>query len=332
MRLSKTERLCNRRELLTAFAAITVANRSWLSPIVAASQDAWRTSPVLRWAPPAQQTPITIDVPETYFSTPAIPPDQDAIIRLPKRPRRPGADLRIVGGRHVRLIGGQTMGRLQWADGTGSIFVEGLAIDLTATPNRDAIVVAGARDASPDVYLQSVLVTGVQGTFAGTHADVFQPYGAIGHLRVHCFTADTNYQGFFIRPEHPIKSATFSHVNMKFNALGAPESNTFLFWSRNLRESPARGDAHYPVEYGPQVYAEANAKMPGRAAAFPPPGFRLPGRDEREFDGIAAADGSVTWPLSSGIVGQVLLGSPPSGDFVRLADVGVNYRSPGYSE
>ncbi len=285
----------------------------------------------MRWAPPQQVAPNRIPVPLNYFSTPEFRPDQDVELVLPPVPRRAGADLRVNGGRHVRIIGGHIRGRLQWTGGTGSLFVEGLRIDLTETPNRDAIVVSGAQGASPDVFLQNILVTGVQGAFKSTHADIFQPYGAVGHLRVHNFTGDTNYQGFFIRPEYPIKSATFSHVNLKFNRLGQPDGNTFLLWCRNMAGSPALGDPFFPVTYGPGVYAEANDRTPGHAAAFPPPGFLVPGPGGMNFSGITDLSGSVRWPPISGISGKVRLGPPPDGDFIDGHKVGLGYRSPGYA-
>ena len=291
-----------------------------------------RTAPKLRWPPPAQNDARIVEISSGFFSSPEFGEEEDVVVKLPGIAMRDGADVQINGGRHVRIIGGHMRGRLMWRNGSGSLFVEGVLIDLNTVPNRDAITVSGASSSPPDIYLQNIIVTGVQGTFAGVHADVFQAYGPIGRLRVHSMTADSNYQGFFIRPEFSIAGATFSRVNMKFNKRGKPEGGTFLFWCRNMQGSPAKGDAFYPVEFGPEVYAEPNARAADWPAAFPPPGILVPGKEGRNFDGAVGADNSIGWPEHSGITGRVLLGPPKDGDMVKPTDIGANYRSPGYDD
>lgn len=283
----------------------------------------------LRWAPPDLDRPLVVSTGTGFYNSPRFAPDQDVIVALPRSPRAIGADIQINGGRHVRIVGGHTFGRLSWKEGCGSLYVQGLIIDLSQTPERDAIVASGANGYWPDIYLQNLLVTGVQGTHARTHADVFQPYGPIGRLRVHGVTADSNYQGFFIRPENPILGAEFSRVNMRFNRLGTPDGNTYLFWCRNLRESPARGDPLFPVHFGPDVYAEANAREPSRAAVFPAPQHHLVGRDGVTYASVAEADGTIRWPEASGITGEVRCGRPPGGDFILPEMVGAAYPSSG---
>lgn len=303
------------------------------SPVCSADNSQISTnnlSSKLKWAPQKQLKPNIEYIGVGPYSSPTFSQDQDVIIRLPKYVRDVGADIIINGGRHVKIIGGHTRGRIYWRNGFGSLFIEGVLIDVSAASSRDAIVVSGAPGHSPDVYLQKIFVTGVQGSFLGVHADIFQAWGPIGALRVDQFTGDSNYQGFFIRPEFSIRRAEFSRVNLKFNKLGSPVGNSYLMWFRNMSGEYSPGDPFYPVTFSDDVYVSANARSPRQAAAFPPPGTMLPGPLGRFFTGKVTQGGSMTWPSWTGVEGRVRMGAPKDGDFVQRAQVGLGYKSPGY--
>lgn len=310
-------------------AALNTTDQTITVTVTAATEE-WETGSKLRWAPPAQSSPTAVTLPVGFFSQ-TYGDNEDVIITGHGAIRTDNSDVSITGGRHVRIMGGHFRGRLTVTGVTGSIFIEGIEMDFTTSAtDKDALVLGGKTGFAPDVYIQNCLVYGVTGTSGGVHADIIQLGAEIGHLRMHKFTGDTNYQGFFLPAGPLIASATYSDVNLKINALGTPLAGATLLWFRN-QEGEASSNPLYPVHFSRNVYIQANSANPGQPAIYPTPGADIegdltPGGYSPTLDG----GGNATFPAGSGVTGTVFRGNAPS-DYVLAANVGLSYVSPGYS-
>jgi hypothetical protein len=101
------------------------------------------------------------------------PDHQDIEVKLPGTTVT--NQIKIVGGRNLRLIGGHIAPEdgvrfcLRIVDITGSAFFEGLLIDAKNLTG-DGINVSGKKGFAPEVYLQNVRVLNINGFAAGEHA------------------------------------------------------------------------------------------------------------------------------------------------------------------
>lgn len=233
--------------------------------------------------------------------------------------------MEITGGRNIRLIGISRRGRITIKNNKGSIYLEGCRIDLSSTTNgRDAINAYGATGFTPDVTIQNCYITGVKGTNAGSHGDIFQPQGPVGRVRIDKLTGDSNYQGLFLRPEFLISSAEISRTNLTFNNLTTPgpDNNTYLLWARNSSGQSAPGTLLYPVHYHQVYLAQHESRSPIQAAVYPT------NETIEGFVGTTAtpdASGHVHYDGTANIWGKVYNGAPPGGDYVSSGSVGVGY-------
>lgn len=282
----------------------------------------------LRWAPPAQTSPNSYSAGTGFYAV-TLGDTEDAIITSSAQ-GNVGSDFEVTGGRHVRLIGVSRRGRITVKNNKGSIYMEGCRVDLSGTTNgRDAINAYGATGYTPDVYIQNCYVTGVKGTNAGGHGDIFQPQGPIGTLYIDKLTGDTNYQGIFIRPEFAISAAYISRIDISFNDLTnpGPDNNTYLLWLRNDLGQSSPGDPLFPVELTDVYLAQHEGHSPARAAVYP---------YDTDVQGLAAGvdvgirdgSGNITWIPSAMIAGQATMGAPGSA-YVNGASVGVGYTIAG---
>ena len=241
--------------------------------------------------------------------------------------RTNNSDCEFNGGRHVRVIGGHWRSRLSVKGITGSLYMEGGRFDLTSAPNKDMLNAYGKTGFQPNIYLQNMHFTGGQGTNAGVHADIFQPQGPIGTVYADKITGDCNYQGFFLRPEFAIRGAVLRRMNLKFNALGTPEGNTYTYWFRNEVADgapPAGTAAQFPISLV-ECYSQANTATAGKAAAYPRPGQATYGDAGGALGAIDDGNGNYSWPAGSNITGSVKYDSGSVTDFVNSANVGVGY-------
>lgn len=276
----------------------------------------------LRWAPPVLANPTVVMVPRNYFEA-EFAVDEDVLLVMPGQSAPDGrrnpadgprqSDLQLKGGRNIRIIGGEAgAGRMIFGDLHGSVFLEGLTFELA--PGKDAINVAGSDGTHPDVYLQNIRVSGVSGAFDAVHADIFQPWGPIGHLRVDMFSGGTTYQGFFLAPQADILSVDISRTNLFYE--GPADRTTYLYWFTE------EGKPYYPVRLD-DVWADPRPGEDFAQQALWPPA-------SEEHGVILHDDGSLAcWPAETLIDGCVRAGRPPDGDFVR-GDLGEAYVSPGY--
>lgn len=270
-----------------------------------------RRPTALRWAPPNLQAPTTVDLPSTYFAA-TYAADQD-VTYTPNPAARVSA-FTVTGGRSHVLRGGRLApasgSALRFADVSGSVYVEGVSIDMAGN-SSDAINVDGGPYA-PDVYLQNIHATNINGGSSAMHADFFQPQGPIGRLFVDRVTFDSNYQGLFLANQSGIGEVHLSRVNARYNAIpGNPV--TYLLW---LREA---GDPlNPPTTYLDRVYVEPRPGQTLADCVWPVAGTK--NAAGKEIGMVLSADGTRGWfPRAANIIGEVRLGPPPGGDFCTLS-------------
>lgn len=189
----------------------------------------------LSWAPPELTDPITVVVEGEVVS---LEDDQDYRVVFPDTPVRHGVVLS--GGRNVVIIGGEINIPDQGVDPgiyqrralhirgqTGVVHIEGLLMtgeDLSEGINIDA----------PEaiVQLQNIRIEHLhardQVDFTDNHPDVIQPWGGVAELRVDRLTAQTDYQGIFLKEDFdPIGPVTLRRVHIE----GDPTAR-YLYWKQ----------------------------------------------------------------------------------------------------
>lgn len=281
----------------------------------------------LRWAPPALHDPTTIVLGDGYTET-RLYPRHDYIVQLPPHPKRGGVTL--LGGHNVVLIGGEISvpartprGRendryrraLYIKGASGTVHVEGVRFDAEAGAQWDAVDIAAP---AAVVQLENLRIDGVRGGVDDFHADVVQPWGGVGALRIDRLTASSNYQGLTIPIDTgPIGSARIDHANLRGLAAGA-QGNGHLLWLTTGSQTCRS----YPVQLS-DVWVRPRAGVSLAHTVWPQ--RRRPGPCA-----VRARGRAVSWPGLRGVHGSVRAGTPPHGDFVPRSVAGVGYVTPGY--
>jgi hypothetical protein len=256
-------------------------------------------------------------------------------------------NISIDRSRHVRIIGGKLNGSITNRRSRGSLFLEGLEINPGAS--RDAIVLTGESDNNtpstwtrPDLYVQNTRVTGISGSYSGFHADVIQKQGPMGGMFVDKFTAETDYQGFFIASQSFSSSLASPAAQAFVDGMDATEIQRtnirtpggitakapllWLAWHAGTNAAFPTEDP-WPIKLH-DVYVKGQATQSLGSMIFPKPG--AVGNNGAQVGFQAASDGlSGGWPAASMIAGTLRKGDPPSGDFAP-AGIGTGYQSPGY--
>jgi hypothetical protein len=157
----------------------------------------WRFQQDLRFTPEPQTNPTTV-IPPAWTLT--LDDTRDYLVSLPNVARTD--PLTIVGGRNVRLVGGEIH---ITADGTRALYLKGQArsvyvegLKITGSYIGDAIALDQANRAR--VTLQNISVEGIRGTYEGYHADLVQTWNGPRRLEIDCFSGKSGYQGFFLAP------------------------------------------------------------------------------------------------------------------------------------
>lgn len=281
-------------------------------------------SPKLRWSPPQQVSPTIVSVPQGFYSG-TFAADEDVIFHWPASVRF--SEFICAGGRNVRIIGGASSkgaggSAIQVVGCAGSVFLEGLAIDVTIG-NIDAINACGNSSRFPDIYIQNCRLLNVKGSNAGTHADAFQAQGAIGSLLLDKVTISSNYQGISLfQNQFAMRSAYISRLNGSYIAGGDP--STSLMW--NMDEDTS---APYAPVYLDEVYFAPRAGQNLSDCAWPQPSVM---NDDGVAIGITTSDAwaTATWPAITNCHGVVKSGAPAGGDWCASGVPGIAYSSPGY--
>lgn len=269
----------------------------------------------LRWAPPTLKAGYTvIDLNKTGSQTYwEFAPDQDVMF-IASDTVRTSHRLQTSGGNNIVLVGGEYVptskgtATLYFTNVHGSVYVEGVHVN-NKNVAQDGIAVYGASGKAPTVTIQNSLIENVNGTRGGTHGDVFQTHGPVGDIRMYNVTGSTNYQGLFIAPQAPTKSATLENVNMKYIPGG--DSTTYQYWFLDdASEKP------FPISLKNVYTTERSGQRAESASVWPKAGL----------GGIGAVRNGddISWP-GLPYEGKITVGAPPSGDFVKAADVGLSY-------
>ena len=280
----------------------------------------------LSWAPPPLDRPTTIRLGDGYTST-SLDPAKDYVIELPPGKKR-GATV-IQGGRNVVIRGGWISippgqpddahrRAIYVKNNVGTVHIEGVLIDASEGGVSDGIDISAPQST---VQIQNVRVVGLQGSQAGFHADVIQPWGGVRDLRVDRLTGTSAYQGLYIGPDlGPIAGADLRRVDLgPAPGVASQWDGGHLLWVT----SGASGCNSYPIDLS-QVWVAPRAGRTLGDSVWPQAGVP-------SACGPSVAGGSsLTWP-GLAVRGSVNLGRPPGGDWVPAGVAGLGYESPGYA-
>jgi len=274
-------------------------------------------------------------------------PDLDVLIHMPTTEIAITENAHVLGGRHVRLIGGKLIrsatmtSMIAFELQTGSVFIEGMYLDV-AGGECDAMAVrwdqgvadeAGIlRTTHAGIIVQHCLMEGIDGVSGGVHGDALQNQTGIDQgidfIRVENVTFESTYQGIFPLngttagpDEGPAQGLWLRRVNSRDYVAGAEELISYWFHNGDVT---ARSSNLYPIHLD-QVYAgdpqsalwQDSATIPNDAYDWGP---TLDTDAEGDFLDFSA--------LGLQITGKVRRGQPPGGDFANAASVGLNYHSP----
>jgi hypothetical protein len=276
--------------------------------------------PALTWAPPTLDAPITRHVGVTG-GLGTLDASRDYVLVMPSVPRTEA--LVINGGRNVVLIGGEvaipdqgtsptitSRRALYIANSTGTVHVEGLLLHGDDISEGIQINAPAAI-----VQIQNVAIRNVhardQVRFSDNHPDVLQTWGGVGELRVDGLTGESDYQGLFFKADY---NGPHGPVHLRNVNLRAMPTTRYQFWMDGT-------GGGYPTVTLSDVWVEpAPNRSFGKTV--------WPDVDHAEHP-VRIAEGAASWPTLpvSGVVRQ---GTPPGGDFVPVATVGLGYASPGY--
>jgi hypothetical protein len=285
------------------------------------------------------QDPITIDLhvgPDLLRLDDA----RDYILRMPDA-KKTGV-LEIRGGRNISIVGGYMSvaspgPNISISDGPNAVagrivHIEGVLIDGSSGAESDGIKINAPRTT---VQVKNVRIVGLRGTLDTLHADLIQPWGGVGELRINGFTGASRYNSLYLRRENdplmpPIGTVRIQRTNIfgYLNPGGSPDS-TLRGISIGTQSSP-------PSDATQTVNCRMTHPMYLDGFFIEPPGTKRLGQfvyphDRMQTAGCAAevaADGrSVDWPaLRDMVSGVVQLGPPPGGDFVPDGMAGLGYR------
>jgi hypothetical protein len=274
------------------------------------------TRPRLGWAPPALVAPTTLTVGQGDQRL-ALSTTKDYIIKLGSATHLGG--LVLDGGHNVVIIGGRiapprtsslAVG-LAIAGTVGTVHVEGVWFDGASGHEFDAVQINAPK---ATVQLENLRATGLRGSYATNHTDIVQPWGGVARLRVDRLTGTSNYQGIFVQPDKgPIGAIDLRHVDLAYDDVGARTGGYLLWLANSCRAAPtALSD----------VYVKGRPGATLGSTVWPPSGQATD--CPATIGGVAAS-----WPKLP-VTGVARWGTPPGGAYVKAADAGTSYTSPGY--
>lgn len=286
----------------------------------------------LSWAPWSTPGAITINVPVTGLDI-VLANTTDAVLVMPNVPvsPKPGAGcIRVEGGRHLKLIGGECTIPPQ---GSPYNAKTRRCMSITAgAPNRlvhiegfkcDGDVLDGIEmySAQATFTIENSRFEGITArdevNFTDGHPDglYFGASSAPKAVRIDRVTVVSDYQAFFYGHE---PGSTYTIDMRNSNAVGTPIPGTHyaqLLW----RADPANPLKLTAFSLQPQTLngvSEPLIKSVNPSDVDPNPAIRA------FYSGV-----NVAWPAAANITGQVAPGNP---DYCPAACAGLNYVSPGY--
>jgi len=282
----------------------------------------------LTWAPPSGwQNFRTVDV-STAGGTINLGSNDDVRLVLPDAPVR--RTIKVQGGRHVVVMGGEieiaddggydnaNMG-LRFFDQTGTSHVEG---GWMHGAHLTEGIQFGAPDA--DAVLQNLRIAPLIGSQDRNHADLVQPWGGLGSLRIDGLTGASRYQGLMLKADRngTLGPVTVKNTNIEMvegdpgNGAYPNNGGRFSVW-----HNPGSGTSS--VEYvNGTVWVDTNSRYNGGSLSS----TVWPQVSSTKTDGHGQY---VSWDTSV-ISGRIHHGNPPGGDYVPAGSVGRGYSSPGW--
>jgi hypothetical protein len=280
--------------------------------------------PPLRWVPPTLVNPTTIMLGSGYTRT-TLSPTRDYVIKLPDTVKTGGTW--IIGGHNVVIVGGaiaissdapsDTSHRtaIYIKDATGTVHVEGVSIDASAGAAIDGIAISAPQ---ATIQLENLRVTGLHGGFSGFHADVVQPWGGVGDLRIDRLTGSSDYQGLTLQQDlGAIGSAELSHVDLTAASPATIDGGGHMLWLTSGSSSCSA----FPMTFA-SVYVKPRSGRTMPNSVWPQKNTPTACRENGADFG--------TWP-DLPYTGGVNAGAPADGSYVPAGAAGLGYDSPGYA-
>ncbi len=300
------------------------------------------TAGKLTWAPPALTTPTRITIDSNIIKARGtdghrwyLDNTKDYEISLGVVNTSYGVV--IAGGRNVVIKGGYIT--IPWAgtyasnsaaysdmakrrallvaNQTGTVHIEGLLIDNALGDLSEGIQI---QSPNADVQIQNVRIENVhardQVGYTDNHPDCVQPMG-VKALRIDRFTCSTDAQAFYLdNGDGPLVNVDMRRTNVS----GTINTYPYLFHrvQRDKTFPTTLSDVWVNPQPGDSLFnSVSNVLLVG-------------GAYDGRYQAAISADGTTaSWPDPS-LSGVIKRGTPPGGDFVPAASVGLNYVSPGY--
>ena len=306
------------RPLLRALVVVAVAVLVPVTVLWAVDRDA----PELTWSPPALSDPVTYRVSGDGPGTIRAEAGQDSIVVFDGPVHR---RIRMDGGRHWVVRGGEVVNDKQWSDiddqsglefenVTGTAFVEGVLIH--GRYGKDGIRI-GEGGSDTTLVVQNTRITQRLAGPSDYHADVIQAYGGVEALKVDRLTGSGDYQGQMWKQEPGTTFGPTDFRRVNFRA-ASPEREYMINLVMSSPTAPVR--LHEVYSSPDPEFAGGDfcrAQIPSESATC------ATDADGRQY---------VTWsdtPID--VRGRITSGVPPGGDFVPVGVAGLDYESPGYS-
>lgn len=294
---------------------------------------------VLTWSPPTLVNAVTITSSGTgsvVIDLDSYPNGSDFLINFPAS-KRTGTTRIYSSGlnkpRHIKIVGGYLTTSvddgvvLSVESATGTVHIEGLLIDGSGGAATMNAITFSLEPSTGIAQVQNCRILGVLGTQLGFHGNIIQMYAG-KELRVDKLTGDSNFQGFYVRPNQlnatpvpDLLNVDLRRVNLSYNAT-VGDATSYLLW---LQSPNAAGtnlptainlDTFYIAPRAAQTVA-TNAVQPNSAHAT-----------------LAAveAGGEITWPtITQMSAASKIISGTPAVDFVPAGSVGLAYaNTEGY--
>jgi hypothetical protein len=281
----------------------------------------------LTWAPPVLTNPVTYRVSGTPTAITATP-GQDSIVQLVGPVNR---RLDLQGGRHWVIVGGEINIDRPWEksadrnaihvnDATGVVHIEGVFM-------HGAYINDGIKTCAPDAIFQieNDRIADLQGTQAGYHADVIQPYCGFKELRVDGLTGYSQFQGVMFKADRGSWRTT---ILKRVNLVGiAPQDGYPINVVTGCCNDDGNSYVTGPISLS-DVYISPDASHHDGTLSgniCPAASFNF-GTDPATGREYAEHKTSVSPQIS----GRIWKGRPTGGDYVPAGVAGLGYVAPPY--
>jgi hypothetical protein len=303
----------------------------------------------LAYSPPTLVNPITVTLPAatsvntkaTGSSTIGLDNTKDYIIVMPVLRT---STVQINGGRNIVIIGGHISLSVT---NDAAIFITDSSTNGAAAPQFGRVVhIEGVQIDNPNglsfdgldyncpsatVRFQNCRVTGLTGTYNGTHADISQNQGGATQVCYDHITGTCDYQGFFFgpgggsNPQGVSDGLVAGNTDLSYwEANPGTTPSTELFWNESTINSV---NEYTPIDIvAPFVISNNRSGQTVLHNSIYAPSGVTPTED---------GQGNITFPSVMQITGSIIDGNAnplaiPNSGFCPVGNCGLGYVSPGY--